>query len=260
MSGMERKIQIRLCLLSTVLAALFLPGAHASVVYSTGFEPPTYTTGLLVGQDGWLESGSAITTVENFNVFAGSQALFLDSTTPGQSGPYHLDSPLGPLIYLSVEMNIAFGANPSEWQFAALDPSLTAILGGIDVFSDGSLHLISGGSPALGAFSYNTWHNVSFLFDMNSQQYAFWLDGTQLSSGTPFCGDNGSCGGANVPAYGATSFNVIGDVDHHDSAFLDNLVLADAPEPGTLLMLASGMAFLWWGRRLRTPTRQSAMR
>ncbi|HUK07187.1 MAG TPA: hypothetical protein VLX09_04890 [Stellaceae bacterium] len=61
--------------------------ALAGVVYSTGFEPPTYTTGALAGQDGWFAgSGTDIGMVETTTVLAGMQAVEFDAT--GVSGQH----------------------------------------------------------------------------------------------------------------------------------------------------------------------------
>jgi hypothetical protein len=52
----------------------------ASTILSTGFEAPTYSTGALKGQAGWLaapnnDTGASTATVQNSTVLSGSQAL-----------------------------------------------------------------------------------------------------------------------------------------------------------------------------------------
>jgi hypothetical protein len=241
----------RLGLGLALLAWISVPAAHAGVVYATGFENPPFVAGNpWAGQDSWLEFGSAITSIETFNVFAGSQAAFLDGSGTGQSGPYHADSPTGPLIELSAEIYIYSSSSESEWQFAALAPALSAFIGGINLVptdtsagTTDNIELLTGANPVVGTFNLNVWNNVDFVFDMTTQTYNFSLNGTLLGSGAAFCGSDGTCTGANIPAYGDSLFDVFG-VGGTDSALMDNFSLANVPEPGSLLLFGSGLALL----------------
>jgi hypothetical protein len=84
MIGLRRRISgpvLRLAML-----ALFWCGgtARADVLYQTGFEAPTYTTGDLNGQDGWGTTVPGAIQVESTTVHFGLQAVAVDlSNAPG---------------------------------------------------------------------------------------------------------------------------------------------------------------------------------
>src|SRR5579863_2628898 len=68
---------LRIISFGILLAVLGSPRfAHAGVLYSTGFEAPTFTPGLVVGQDNWVNvfgnGGGVVTTT---NPASGLQAL-----------------------------------------------------------------------------------------------------------------------------------------------------------------------------------------
>ncbi len=118
--------------------------------YTTGFESPAYTIGPLAGQNGWLEFGGTIATVENFFAFAGSQAVFVNGgNAGGQSGPYYPNAmpDVGPLIDLSAELYIASSSSESSWQFAATGPGLVGYIGGIDLTPNTGTLTRSNSSP-----------------------------------------------------------------------------------------------------------------
>jgi len=257
------KRMTRLAFGLSVLALISAPAAYSGTVYATGFENPPFTLGNLVGQDGWTEFGSAITTVEDFNVFAGSQAVFVDGSGAGQSGPYRADSPTGPLIDLSAEIYISSSSSEGSWQFAATGPDLTGFIGGIDLVPDASIpalddiELITGNLPIIATtFSLNTWNDVDFLFNMTTQTYNFSLNGSLVQSGVAFCGNNSfPCNGATVPSYADSFFDVFGGTGgNNDSGYLDNFSLADVsgvPEPASLLLFGSGLTLLIGGKLVR---------
>ncbi|HZH98848.1 MAG TPA: hypothetical protein VEX38_07735 [Fimbriimonadaceae bacterium] len=67
-----------------ITAALFAVAAQSSavVLYSTGFEAPTFTSGTIGNQDGWQFYPSAsFATIQNSVVATGSQALKMDTST-----------------------------------------------------------------------------------------------------------------------------------------------------------------------------------
>ena len=250
----ERLFQAMLPAAAAALSMAALPVAHADVVYQTSFENPPFAVGPIAGQDGWSVYGPSTPTIENNFAFSGSQAVFVDGGTATQSGPDHSDSPTGPLIDLSAEIAVFTSSTESEWQFAGLGPGLVPFLGGIDIYADDSIHAISAGYADIGtfpratAFNSSAWHQIDLLFNMNSQTYNISLDGSTLATNLPFCGDNSVCAGAPVSSYGSTIFDSFGaqstlnNATANDSGYMDNFLLANVPEPSSLLLFGAGLA------------------
>jgi hypothetical protein len=225
--------------------------SYGGVIYSTGFEPPTYTLGnSIVGQDGWAEFNptASFDAVQNTFVKSGLQAAWVIPVTSAtvQTGMYHSDSSTGPLIDLSADIFLASSSNQNEWQFAGLGPGLNQYIGGINIFADNTIHLITAGNTMVGTtFTRNTYHHVDFLFNMNTQKYSFSLDGSLLASAIAFCGDNLPCAGAPVSTYGSSFFDVFATLNSNDLGAIDNLSLSNVtPEPRSLLLIVSGLALV----------------
>src|SRR5579875_3535178 len=107
-----------------MMAVLGVPAQADTSLYSTSFENPPFTTGLIAGQNGWNVYGTGISSVENNFAFSGSQAVFVNNNAT-QSGPYYALSSNGPIIQQSAEIAIFTSTTESGWQFAALGPTLT---------------------------------------------------------------------------------------------------------------------------------------
>jgi uncharacterized Zn-binding protein involved in type VI secretion len=208
-----------------------------AILYSTGFESPTFAIGPVAGQDGWNVAGPGNPIVEGFFVNSGSQAVFVDGNEASGSGLYHVDVTTGPIVDLSADIAIFTASTQTEWQFGAMDPTLSQFLGGIVVFPDNTFEAITAGYPVIGVFPRATgfdptaWHSVDMQFNIISQTYTITLDGVTLASNLPFCGDQTMCGGANVASYGAGIFDsdgisspgvgALGSIPN-DSGYLDN--------------------------------------
>jgi len=247
-----------------VMAAVAIP-AHADVVlYSTGFEAPTFTTGALAGQNGWAQFGPSTATVENFFAKTGSQAVFVDGSTATQAGPYHQDPSAGPLVDLSADIAIFTSSTQSTWQFAATGNSLTKFLGGIDIFPNSQIEAITPGFPVIGSFARSTsfvtptWNHIDLLFDIATQTYNITLNGVLLDSNVPFCETNaaGCIGGSGTTNYGDGVFDSFGQSSgtgvSNDSGYMDNYqvtLVSGVPEPSSIVLLLTVFGVVGAGLR-----------
>ena len=244
---MSVRLQPRVLVALTCIATVFTClSASAQTLYSTGFENPPFTTGTIAGQDGWQVFGTAnAAQVENTNAESGSQAVeVIPALDTGQSGPYHVDSTSASLVDLSADLYLASSSNPSQWQFAALGPTLTPFLGGILINADGTVHTITAGFPNVGTWTYNAWNHVDLRFDITNQTYSLSINGSLVASGVADCGDNTTCTGGETSDYGAGAFNTLGGEANNDIGFMDNFSVAIVPEPGSGILFGAGLVVL----------------
>jgi hypothetical protein len=239
------------------------PAWADTVLYSTSFENPPFTTGSIAGQNGWSVFGPGAQEVENFFADTGSQAVFVDGGAASQTGPYNYTPTTAPLVDLSADLAIFASSTQTDWQFAATGPGLVGYLGGINIKSNGDISAITGasGDTDIGTFTRATtfdssaWVNVNLLFDLATQTYNISVGGTLLASDVPFCGSNAACTGATLSTFGDGFFDTFGG--GNDSAYMDNYsvtLVTATPEPSMALplVLVLGMG---WAQRRKLPGR-----
>ncbi|MGD0435820.1 MAG: PEP-CTERM sorting domain-containing protein, partial [Bryobacteraceae bacterium] len=238
------------------MVGLAAPAWANTVLYSTSFESPTFTTGPLAGQDGWSGFGPSGASVESFFADTGSQAVFLDGGAASQSGPYYATTSTGPLVDLSADLAIFTSSTQTEWQFSALAPSLGGFLGGINILADNSIEAQTAGNPIIGTFARATgfnssaWVNVNLLFDLATQTYDISVGGVLLDSNVPICGSSSGCTGATLSTFGDGLFDTFGG--GNDSGYMDNYsvtLVTATPEPGNLGLIALGLVGIGLVRR-----------
>jgi hypothetical protein len=240
--------------IALAMVGIAVPARADTVLYSTSFENPPFTTGSIAGQDGWSVFGPGAQEVENFFADTGSQAVFLDGGSATQTGPYHQDTTTGPLVDLSADLAIFSSSSQSEWQFAGTGAGLLGYLGGINILANGDISAITSASgyTDIGTFTWATafdgsaWVNVNLLFDIATQTYDISVGGVTLATDLPFCGSNAGCTGASSPSFGDGFFDTFGG--GNDSGYIDNYsvtLVTPTPEPSTILplVLLLGMGF-----------------
>ncbi len=250
-----RKFIAILRVIALSAACLFMASGVARADYSTSFEAPDFTLGLLAGQGGWSEYPASANVVEvgNALTLSGTQALtILPVFAAGQVGAYYTDNTSGSLVVQSADIYLYSSSTQSEWQFAALGSGLVGFAGGIGIRADDSIVLITAGIPALSTtFTRDVWNHIDLNLDYAAQTYSVDLNGVQIASNVAFCGDNSVCAGANVPFHANGFFAVFGGASVNDLGVLDNYSVTAVPEPDTWAMFASGAGLLGWRLRRR---------
>jgi hypothetical protein len=235
-----------------------LPVYAGTVLYSTGFEAPTFTAGMSVnGQNGWETfSPASASQIENSFADSGLQALdVLPALAIGdQAGAVYALSTSANEIEMSADIYLASSTIQSAWQFAAIGPAGLGFIGGVDITNTGAIDLITTGFPAVATLAYNTWEDFDFVYNFTTQTYSFSLNGTLISSNVAFCGNNsGPCNGATVSTFGEGAFDTLfPSAGANDIGYMDNFSISSVssvPEPGSLMLLGAGLAALIAWRR-----------
>jgi hypothetical protein len=251
--------------LKGLVVTLYLTGAvSAADIYTTGFEPPTFAPGLFVGQDNWYAvngvssdaasvstqalHGIQAVTVNGAKVEvdpAVSKSKYHPSNAPVYSGMYQRNltyDPTGsatPLISLSANLNlftadniacgwaVGLGGDSPDGPVTFGLVSLSTSGGSFVVNTDGVM--VSGPHYQLG-----TWANVTAIYNFETSTMRSFLDG-ELIGEIPFSNGIGS-----VIIQEAV---VLGSLEPVPNlvASVDDLELRMVPEPGTLLLLSTGI-------------------
>ncbi|WP_293906751.1 PEPxxWA-CTERM sorting domain-containing protein [Phenylobacterium sp.] len=245
-------------LAATTAALLMTSAAHATIIYQTDFEAPTYSTGLLGGQNGWstFGSGSAVMVDDGMPIDGVQSAKITGALAGGQSGPYHTNPSGIAKVTVSADILLTHSTADRGWQFSAIGPSLLGFTGGIDVDANtNAIRAITSGFTNIGTFSRDTKHRVDILLDYGAQTFGVKLDGATLASGLAFCGDNGPCAGAPTPGYSTVLFDTFG-VSGADAGYLDNILVQSTPgvpEPSAWALSLLGFGLLGAALRRRAP-------
>lgn len=238
-------------ILALLTFTLFVSTAHASLITNGGFESGNFT--------GWSTIGDTLVVNGSFGVTpAGGtyQALITNGPSPSSgsfSGNNSVD--VTSIVY-----------NP-------LDPFLGLPIGSVKQFSNAIGHFLAfEGSAIQQSFTANAGSILSFKWNYLTDEglpidFAFAvLDGslilladsstTQPGSGTLFAYESGYHTFATTLTGSGTHQIAIGVVDTGDPAvnsgvLLDDFTIRALPEPGTLLLLISGLACLCTLHRTR---------
>jgi hypothetical protein len=248
-------------ILAGIAASLISISAHASLLFSTGFESPTYTSGPLAGQDGWLQDIGATSaiTVQMGTVKSGTQAVQIDATgQPDYTRAYRFDnydtalSGNDPIIDLSGSFLLGATGTPSIFRFGGFNGTGN-LIGLLQINNTGELSLIGSSQVSTGVLvSTDAWHSFDLTFDFSMSELSLTFDGSAIASGIGFSNTSSS-------VFLAQSITVVPLSTGTQSMFVDDLSVttrASVPEPPVLSLLAIGLIGIF-GLRLAQATANS---
>ncbi len=272
---------------AALLAAVCVsPVASATTIYNSGgFESPTFTTGALPGQDGWVSlstgaGGNSTATVHDVAstkpIQAGSQAVTIFRDGLDDSGSTLFNVPLSvnhdTVVIIDWDMYTPYsGDQDPDPQFESFGPGfslesyvnttsgLKRVAGiGIDS-ADGAFYQIPDNTGTTEAIFTNAgllldqWQSWQVILDFTNEVYYVSVDGTVLTpGGVPMMENIDYAGGdrlvdASIVPFATDHFYF----DIEGEAYIDNYRIGDdsvVPEPTTGL-LALGLLGLTRGRR-----------
>jgi hypothetical protein len=231
------------------------------VLYATGFEPPTFTTGPVNGQDGWAQDigpASAI-TIQTAVVESGSQALELnpagqpDFTRVFKQTTYDTAAPgADKYVLASTDFYLSGEGTLGRFSFVLYTPgganNAEVVLFGPDLYilsGDGQLN--TGKSVSLDA-----WHSLLVELDYTQQVFNTYLDGGLVASGQAFAAPGDAVMGfvsyQTVPNGSATALQFADNLSVSTSA---TPIVVPVPEPASLATAAIAAGLLACARSLR---------
>ncbi|MCU0317535.1 MAG: PEP-CTERM sorting domain-containing protein [Fimbriimonadaceae bacterium] len=209
--------------------------SFAQIYYQTSFEAPTFTTGVLAGQDSWLPTGGGF-EVTSVRAKTGIQSI--RNTAPGEFAWRGFGAQTGTIVAYS-SMWIEAGSSADVIQgFELWNAAGTLRAAGVWVRGDG---LIRGGQGSgwnttnnvtLGNLTNATgrWIDMALRYTTGTNTATAWVDGTEYNF--------------NV----ATARTEVGELDfYHDwistssstgTVYFDDVKVV--PEPMTMAVLALG--------------------
>jgi hypothetical protein len=96
----------------SVLAASSM--AHAAILYSTDFNSPTYSDGALLGQDGWLITGTSVVNPLNVANTATNGSVSLTTTGQDANRPF-TPSVTSDSVFLSADITISAAGSSGDY-------------------------------------------------------------------------------------------------------------------------------------------------
>jgi MYXO-CTERM domain-containing protein len=221
----------RTLLLSTLL---LIPASYATTLFSTGFEPPTYAVGALNGQDGWTNAA----VVENSVVFAGSQAVAMNSTgVTGQTEFFHglsYNSAVdpNPLVVFDVEFMESSAANDPIWDIFAIGGN-GGFINQVAVTNTGR---VAFGTNTTAQISAGVWNDFQMVVNFSNDTVSVYLNSVFVSS------DVFSSPSTTLTVV-AAGINTVAGTDTA-TGYFDNFSVTVTPEPGSTGLVLAGLALL----------------
>ncbi len=225
-----------------------------TILFETGFEPPSYSQGALLGQNGWVRSADPF--VQQATKFSGLQAVQLNATgLAGQSASRHAISYLATnnpesIVRLSSQVLISSSAVQSRWTiFSLFSPG--GFQAQINVHPDGIVGLGTTG-PQVGGlpFTFDVWNSLKLTVDLNSQFANAYINGLFIGQKV-------------IAIPGETSLSQIGfglnSVPGTDTGYFDNIrVVSSVPEPSSSFLGIMGV-MIWLGKNRRFRDRRTGI-
>jgi PEP-CTERM motif len=235
---------LQLGLLVGVTLSALATGAQAATIFSTGFEPPDFTTGPLAGQQGWTGSGG---TVETGTVFAGVQAVGFDTTgvSTQRNAVSVPTAGQGSLVQVSDEFFISAVNGFSVWDPLLIDGN-AGFVGQLEIIDGVAVLGLADSSVGSVPVSIGAWHNYTMDFNFATGIQSAFIDGALIGTG-PIASASTEIDAIQIGINEASGSTAAG--------FADNLSLTSVPEPSTWAMLLAGFAALGFMGFRRTRSR-----
>ena len=222
MFGCTRSLRVAAIALAAVgaalVASLCATRAGAAVVYSTGFEQPTFALGSISGQDGWgINAGTA--TIQTATVQAGCQALRIAS--PSTVATRLIGIPVtGQTVTIEFDVR---ATTPGGSPFNMGVIGNTGFIGQINI--TGSSYIVGNTNSfqSIPGATFNVWHHVVLTLNFTTLSMVGTVDGNPIA---PVAINNATAPTSITTVQFGNSGSSSGE------AFFDNILISSIPTPG----------------------------
>jgi hypothetical protein len=229
---------MRRTLVLVVCCALTMAASAATTLYSTGFEAPAFTAGLsLIGQGGWVGDSSA-PLVQTSVVYAGQQAVAIDSSPIlgtewyWKVTPYNPIASGNPVIEVSTMMRLGSTGTPSgSWAIDVYDSAVARVgLMYVDNTNAVWIYDVEGAAAVATGItvSRDKWLNFKLVMNYANDTYYGLIDG--VPTPTTNLGSQADFSDADLRVSGPL----------FDTAYFDDFSVTAVPEPSALVLIAVG--------------------
>lgn len=256
--------------LAASLAGVLAASASAQIVYSAGFENPPFSTGSIIGQDGWAAGSGSGGSQSIINSFAhtGSQSLFWDNSTTlnsfysvrhafdGQAGAITPATPLQISSWIYVDSTSGADRLYGVYAVNSGTGTLGATALGITISGVGAVRAGKTWSATYSAAPLYTdaqlvgnWVKVLLSYDGTDGGAAVYDSAENLLWSTTFT----AVSLANANGAGTGSWNVNLGADYNTTTarlgkgYHDDFLVRVVPEPASILL--AGLALIALRRR-----------
>jgi hypothetical protein len=253
----RRSHWVKLAALAVLVAATPQPAA-ADVLYVTGFEPPTFTPGLLDGQDGWFAGlGLNAAAISTQLPFTGLQSVRIDGSLAepidgifgaayGRGLSYDPIASGTPLIRLAAEVNLTGAITPTTSFGVGLSSLMDGVavaniqLGVREVGGNFVSYLSNADAVSASLLGYQPgqWVNVSAVFDFDNRTVEGFVNG-QIIGTVPFTSGVDNTLPAAFMFMSCPAQPLTGTL-----GYIDDLVIETVPEPSILTLTGIGLLAL----------------
>ena len=223
-----------------LLSWVFVAAAPAAIVYSTGFEPPKFTTGNLDGQDGWNGHTDAVPSaakVQTGVFHSGTQAVKIDPALIYDSAWYQKDVSFDPVALHTPIVTV-------EWWMRLDGAQESGTYWGLDVYGTddqrlGRLQVNSSNKVRFNGVTTSTtitrgvWYDYKLIFDYNTNKYEGFVNGVSVAAPAAMPHHHGFKD-ADLTRWGSTLDKCT------DLAYFDDYSITtttEVPEPASLTLL-----------------------
>lgn len=226
--------------------------ANAALVYSTDFNAPTYSAGALVGQDGWLQTGTVVTNP--LQVGGGAVAMTTGQDANRPFAGVNTDS-----IFLSATFTLTTASAAGDYFIHLGDGGASNFNARIYAKSSGSGFVMAMGTSSGSPVTYGT-TELSFNTPITLVARYDFVAGALNDTGALFINPANAYGIGDTAYVAATTIGVDattissvnlrqGSASNAPAVSVDALSVYTIPTPGSVALL--GLAGLVAGRRRR---------